>query len=88
MTEKEMREWKAKQKKGRFSFVLEQAFKFTPLFMIPRGLVYYFLGEKPFGIGLIFEWLVVSFFTSWAVCGVNWYFQQRRYEKSLSQSSR
>jgi hypothetical protein len=88
MTETKKRELKAKQAKGGFAFILKQAFKFSPFFLIPRVVIYYFLDEKPFEIRMIFEWLMVSFFTSLGVCAVNWYFQKRLYEKSLSQSTK
>src|SRR5205809_166708 len=55
MTETKKRELKAKQAKGGFAFILKQAFKFSPFFLIPRVVIYYFLDEKPFEIRMIVE---------------------------------
>jgi hypothetical protein len=83
MSEREIKEWETEQEKGSFSFIIEEAIKFTPLFLLPRPFIYYFWGEQPFGFGKVFEWIFESFFTSFAVCTFLWFSQQRSYKKSF-----
>ena len=85
MSKQEIQDWEAKQSRGSYRLILENALQWTPLFIISNSVIYYFFGTKPFGNQLIFEWVTVSFFISLGICAYNWFREQRTSEKSLSQ---
>ena len=60
-TEKQLLEWEEIRKKGKFSYALEKAIIFSPLMFIAYLIIYYFLGQEEFGIGVIFKCLLKGF---------------------------